>query len=76
MEAAGIEPSSDFVTTENSICDCENCQQCRAARALHFECFRSQFLATLDIDLQSLIDGWERLDETTRHAIAAQIGED
>jgi hypothetical protein len=41
--------------------------------ALHFECFKSQFLATFDVYLQCLIDGWERLDETTRHAIAAQI---
>ena len=56
----GIEPSADSVATETSTCDCENCQQCRAANALHFECFRSQFLTTLDIDLQCLIGGWER----------------
>jgi hypothetical protein len=36
VEAAGIEPSDDFDATESSICDCENCQQCRAANALDF----------------------------------------
>jgi hypothetical protein len=72
----GIEPSADFAITDNSVCDCENCQQCRAARALHFDCFKSQFLASLDIDLQSLIDSWERLDATTRRAITYQIGQE
>jgi hypothetical protein len=76
MEAAGIEPSAIFAASERGICYCENCQQCRAARALHFECFKSQLLASLDIDLQNLIDRWERLDATTRHAVAAQIGQE
>jgi hypothetical protein len=75
MEAAGIEPSTDFDATRNSICDCENCQQCRAANALHFECFKSQFLASLDINLQRLIECWEHLDTATHRTIASQLGQ-
>jgi len=70
VEAAGIEPSAIFAATENSICDCENCQQCRAANALHSECFKRQFLASLDADLHYVIEQWELLDASTRRAIA------
>jgi hypothetical protein len=76
VEAAGIEPSDDFDATENCICDCENCQQCRAARALHLDCFRSHFLSSLDAELQRVIEGWEQLDATTRHEIAGQFSID
>lgn len=73
MEAAGIEPSADFIATDNSVCDCENCQQCRAAYALHFECFKSHFLESFDAELQRVIDGWKQPDVTTRYAIAGQF---
>jgi hypothetical protein len=73
VEAAGIEPSSDFDATENSICDCENCQHCRAANALHLECFKLQYLALLDADLQLVIEVWDQLDGPTRRAITDAI---
>jgi hypothetical protein len=75
VEAAGIEPSADIYATDNALCNCEYCQQCRAANALHFDCVKSHFLASLDTDLQRVIAGWERLDGTTRHAIAARFGQ-
>jgi hypothetical protein len=71
----GIEPSDDFDATDFSLCDCENCQQCRAANALHSECLKSRFLASLDVDLQCLIERWSRLDESARQICAAYVGE-
>jgi hypothetical protein len=71
VEAAGIEPSADFDVTANCVCDCENCQGCRAANALHFWCFKCRFLASLDADLQCLFARWDQLDEFAREAIAA-----
>jgi hypothetical protein len=70
VEAAGIEPSDDFDATENGICDCENCQQCRAAYALHLECFKGHLMASFDADLQRVIAVWERLDVLARRAIS------
>jgi hypothetical protein len=75
MEAAGIEPGDDFDATKNGLCTCENCRQCRAANALHEECFKSRFLATLDTDLQQMINSCELLNATALHAIAAQFGD-
>jgi hypothetical protein len=69
VEAAGIEPSDDFAATENRICDCENCQQCRAAYALHFECFKGQLLASFDSELQRIIAAWNKLEPATRRVI-------
>lgn len=74
VEAAGIEPSCDFDATKSSVCDCENCQQCRAAYALHLKCFKSQFLASLDGDLQWIVAHWEQLDKSTQDAVVALIG--
>jgi hypothetical protein len=73
MEAAGIEPSADVAATENSVCDCENCQQCRAARALHFECFKSHFLASLDADLQRVVYAWALAEPPLRQMILAIV---
>jgi hypothetical protein len=73
VEAAGIEPSDDFGATDSSVCDCENCQQCRAAYALHLECFKGHLLASLDADLQRVIAAWERLPESIRVAALAII---
>jgi hypothetical protein len=72
VEAAGIEPSADFAATANSVCDCENCEQCRAAYALHVECFKSHFLASLDGDLQCLVVKWDQLGFAVREAVKAQ----
>lgn len=69
MEAAGIEPSDDFDATKNSVCDCEKCQECRAAQALHGECFQSHYLASLDAELQRVLKVWKRLDASARLAV-------
>ncbi len=74
MEAAGIEPSLVSDATDSSVCDCENCQQCRAANALHFECFKGHFMASLDIGLQRLIEQWDELDEYAREFLTAMAG--
>jgi hypothetical protein len=71
MEAAGIEPADDSDATADSACDCEVCQECRAAYALHFECFKSRLLASFDADLQQLMNGWACLPEAIRAAIIA-----
>jgi hypothetical protein len=69
----GIEPGADFDGTTDGLCDCENCQQCRAANALHLECFKGHFLASLDADLQQVIDVWERLPTEMRKEFAASL---
>jgi hypothetical protein len=58
-----------FGATIDSAFDCEMCQQCRAAYALHFECFKGHFLASLDADLQRVISAWKSLDDESRWAI-------
>jgi hypothetical protein len=73
VEAAGIEPSDDFDASCRGICDCEHCRECRAANALHLECFKSHFLTSLDADLQRVIEGWARLPEEMRRAVLALV---
>ena len=70
VEAAGIEPSFVSDATVSSVCDCENCQQCRAAMALHFECFKNHLLASADADLHYVIGQWAKLAASTQRAIA------
>ncbi len=74
VEAAGIEPSDDFDATIDGLCDCENCQQCRAANALHLDCFKSHFLASLDADLQRVIRAWALLPKRAQTAVLALVG--
>ena len=69
--AAGIEPSFVIDATVSVVCDCENCQRCRAAYARHLDCFELQFLASLDTALQCLIERWESLDTSTQRTIAS-----
>jgi hypothetical protein len=73
VEAAGIEPSDDFDATENGACGCENCQQCRAANALHEECFKLRFLASLDAELQCVVGAWTGLATPLRSAVLALV---
>jgi hypothetical protein len=73
VEAAGIEPGADFDATETRVCDCENCQLCRAAYALHLECFKCRYLATLDKDLQRVIRDWANLKPSVRSAICSLV---
>ena len=70
VEAAGIEPSANSTATKNSVCNCENCQQCRAASALHFECFKSHYLGSFDADLQRLLNSWNQLPASVISAVS------
>jgi hypothetical protein len=74
VEAAGIEEQSDSDATENGLCTCENCRECRAASALHEECFKSRYLASLDNNLQRVIETRYRLDGPLRGAVMAIVG--
>ena len=71
MEAAGIEPAVEIAANDNGLCTCEECQQCRAANALHFECFNRHFLTSFDADLQRVIAAWDVLDDRTRREMVA-----
>ena len=69
VEAAGIEPGPELGATADGSCDCGNCQVCRAAYALHLECFKRHVLSSLDVDLQEVIASWEGLPILIRNAI-------
>jgi hypothetical protein len=66
VEAAGIEPTDDFDLTALATCDCENCEEWRAAYAQHFK-------QAIDISLLQIIDGWPKLPESIRRAIVALV---
>jgi hypothetical protein len=70
---AGLEPANEIDATDNCICTCEFCERCRAAVALHSECFKRQFLASLDAELQSIIAAWAGLPIGLRRALLALI---
>jgi hypothetical protein len=73
MEAAGIEPGCDSGATLDSACDCEKCLYCRAAYALHLDCFKRHLLASFDADLQSVISAWLTLPPKIRTAIITLV---
>jgi hypothetical protein len=69
----GLEPLAGSDVTDDPRCICENCEQLRAANALHFECFKSRFLASLDAELQNVILSWPPLPDGVKSAIEALI---
>jgi hypothetical protein len=71
--SAAIEPALHFDATDILHCGCAICQQCRAARTLHF-CF-PELLATAshDADLQRVVASWTRLRLPVRIAIDAMV---
>ena len=71
MEAAGIELGCDLDATDDGVCTCANCQWCRAAYALHKKCFQGRYLATLDTQLQRVVEQWEKTPEAIKTAIVA-----
>jgi hypothetical protein len=74
MEAAEIEPSFDFAATGQLPCGCVICEECRAARALHFRRTEWLELASSDADLQRVIATWGNLPEPIRRAILVLVG--
>jgi len=73
MEAAGIEPASDFDATGKLPCGCVFCEECRAANALQSK--RSTWLnmASLDADLHRVIASWPALPGPIRAAMMALV---
>ena len=74
MAGAGIEPASNSDATDILPCSCVNCQQCRAARALHFGCPDWLSVASSDADLHRVISSWDALPQAIRTAVMAVIG--
>jgi hypothetical protein len=72
MGAARIEPLVDFDVTKSDLSSCENCQECRAANVLHFECFKRHLLS-LDTNLQQVLESWEMLPNEIRLAMLAIV---
>jgi hypothetical protein len=73
MAEAGIEPSGDFDATGTLPCGCVICEQCRAARTLHFGRPNWLDLSSLDAGLQSVHVAWHGLPDAIRRAIVALI---
>ena len=71
--AVGIEPASCANLTESACSLCENCQQARAARALHSGGPNCHFVASLDADLRAVIAAWDALPVSIRKAAIALI---
>ena len=73
MEAAGIEPASDFDENAEVVCDCGNCEQCRAALALYSERPTWLNLSSVDADLLSVVLAWEKISPPIRMAILGLV---
>jgi hypothetical protein len=73
MEAAGIEPASNFDLTTATTCDCVNCEQCGAAPALHSRRSNWLDLASIDADLLSVVLAWEELSDPIQKGICALV---
>ena len=73
MEAAGIEPAFDSDGIIKPACACGNCEECRAALALHFGRSIWLDLSSIDADLLSVVLAWENLSEPIRNAILALV---
>jgi hypothetical protein len=69
----GLEPTTGFDATDASICDCENCQQPRAANALHADISTGQLMAIFDADFHQVKLAWPTLPSETRKVILALI---
>jgi hypothetical protein len=73
-KGSGIEPAFNSDATDFLPCGCVNCQQCRAARALHLGCPDWLYVASADADLQRVIAAWDALPQAIRAAVMAVIG--
>jgi hypothetical protein len=81
VEAAGIEPTSDFAVSEDATSICENCGEACAARALHSSGTSGQSLspddaawhceraAELERQIASVVQVWPHLPQYVRAAI-------
>jgi hypothetical protein len=67
--AKGFEPESNPEVSIKHVCTCENCPYPRAANALHSGNSNGHSLATIDPDLQSIIEAWKDLPSHIRMSI-------
>lgn len=70
---AGIEPACDSDGIIKADYACGNCEQCRAAPALHFGRPNWLDLSSIDSDLQSVVVAWEKISKPIRKAILALV---
>lgn len=68
-KVAGIEPACDFDGKNERICDCVNCETCRAALALHSGGSNRLDLSSIDADLLSVVLAWQKISTPIRNAI-------
>jgi len=73
MEAAGIEPASDFDATDSTASACENQQTPCAANALHDCGMGCPCLTLLDAELHKVIVTWAQLPTNIKRAIVTLI---
>jgi hypothetical protein len=73
VESARIELASCAESSLDRDCGCDKCDHPRAARALHSGGPNCHFLASLDPDLQRVIEAWDSLPEAIRRATLALI---
>jgi hypothetical protein len=69
MEAAGIEPASTKDLSISEVCTCVKRRIPPAANTLHCRDASCPQLATLNVDLQNVLDAWPKLSQPIREAI-------
>jgi hypothetical protein len=69
----GLEPTAEFHPKDDTTSGCVSCQECRAARALHFGRSNWLDLSSVDADLLSVVLGWGKIPEPIRKAIVALV---
>jgi hypothetical protein len=72
-DAAGFIPAGDLAETADTICDCVDCDKCRAARALQTGDINGRDLAFDDADLQRVISAWHILPTAVRRAVLGLV---
>ena len=73
MEAAGIEPASEFAVSPNADCICEFCEGWRAAIALQSGGTTCLDLTAADADLQRVVSAWPSLPDAIKRAVLAVV---
>ena len=70
----GVEPNINSDVTTFGDCGCVNCPRCGAANALQGGRPDCPALASLDVDLQRVVGGWDGLPTHIRKTILALVG--
>ncbi len=70
-EAAGLEPTAGFYSTDDDVSTSVICPECGAARALHSGRSNWLDLSSVDADLLSVVLVWEKISGPIRKAIVS-----